>query len=286
MTRNLIDWLSISVPMNSIFQKDLTTGNYYIKEETRSVFPPLCDFLTKWSDVEVGQGRKVFQHSLHSPAGGWTYFWSENLPYCLVEITGTGCENLRQLKWLGTFIKRYGTMLTRIDVTRDITCDVDPRVFAGMRDVKRFESYEEKKEKSGITYYVGSRSSERYACVYRYAEPHPRSGELRVEHRLKGDYAKAMANALIVNDTSTMIARLGNTFGWTHPAWTLNPAVGKAPAVPRDTKKGKTERWLLTSVLPSIKGLLSHGGDEFVDYFINQCYDLLNEYRSSKGDQQ
>lgn len=285
MTRNLIDWLSISVPLNRLFSIDTVTGEFTIEEETRKAYSALIDFMKQTTDWEAGKGRKVFQKSLHSPAGGWTYFWSDTLPYCLVEITGTGCENLRQLRWLGTFIKRYGKLLTRIDVSRDITCDADPRDFAKMRDVKRFESYEEKKEAQGITYYVGSRNSERYACVYRYAAPHPRAGELRVEHRLKGDYAKAMANALIANDTATMVARLGNTFGWTHPAWQINPAVGKAPSVPRDTKKGKTERWLLTSVMPAIKGLLSAGGDEFVDYFLEQCYHLLNEYRSSKGGQ-
>jgi hypothetical protein len=283
MTRNLIDWLSISIPSNSIFQKDQASNNYYINEEFRKAYPPLCDWLQSWDDISVGQGRRVFQRSLHSHKGGWTYFFSDTLPYCLVEITGTGCENLRQKKWLGTFVKHYGHLLTRIDISRDITCDADPRVFANMRDVKRFESYEEKKEKSGITYYVGSRESERYACVYRYAEPHPRSGELRVEHRLKGDYAKSAAKELLASDTATMISRLGNLFGWTHPAWNLNPAVGKPEPVPRDTKQGSRERWLLTSVLPAIKGLLDNGGDEFVDYFLEQCYHLLNDYRSNRS---
>lgn len=282
MSRNLIDYLSISLPVNSLLRKDLDTGNYTIDEEKRKMFPPLCDYMATCSDVTSGKGRKVFQHSFHSPAGGWTYFYSDTLPYSLIEITGKGCENLREKRWLGTFIKHYGQMLTRIDISRDITCDVDPREFAKLRDVKRFESYEEKKEASGITHYVGSRTSERYACVYRYAEPHPRAGELRVEHRLKGDYAKSAAKELLASDTQTMIARLGNLFGWTHPVWALNPAAGKPSPIVRDTKKGKTERWLLTSVLPAIKGLLSAGGDEFVDYFLEQCYHLLIEYRSGR----
>lgn len=281
MAQNLIDWLSISLPYNYLFRVD-ETGKFTIMEETKNPrLKPLTDWLNTFDDWEVGQGRKVFDRSAFSSHGGITIFWRDTLPYSLVEITGTGMSKIRKQKLVKNFIELYANWLTRIDVTRDIDTDADPRDFARLRDDKKFKSYDEKVENKGITYYVGSRTSERYACVYRYAEPHPRAGLLRVEHRLKGDYAKRAAAELVKDGLSTYIARLGNTFGWSHPAWSLNPAVGKASAVPRDTRQGKTERWLLTSVLPAIKNIIKSGGDEFVDYFLEQCYNALNEYRGS-----
>lgn len=283
MSGNLIDWLSISLPYNSVFQI-APSGNFTINENFNNKrILPLLTWLNSYTDWEVGHGRKVFDRSAHSPTGGMTVFWRDTLPYSLVEITGTGMQELRKYKHIGLFLRLYGNWLTRLDASRDIACDTDPRDFARLRDDKKFSSYDEKKEARGITYYVGSRTSERYACVYRYAEPHPRAGHLRVEHRLKGDYAKNAAAAILKDSLSVYIAQLGNTFGWAHPSWQLNPAVGKVAGIPRDTKQGKTERWLLASVLPAIKKLIAHGGEEFVDYFLEQCYHLLNEYRSQKG---
>ena len=283
MTQNLIDWMSISIPYSNIFHFD-ENGRFYIKEvDNNHRLKPLVDWLNSFDDWVVGQGRKVFDKSAFSSHGGMTIFWRDTLPYSLVEITGTGMSEIRRQKLVRNFIELYGNWLTRIDVTKDIATDADPRDFARLRDDKKFKSYDEKVENKGITYYVGSRTSERYACVYRYAEPHPRVGLLRVEHRLKGDYAKKAAAELLKDGLSVYIARLGNTFGWSHPAWQINPAVGKAVGVPRDTRQGKTERWLLASVLPAIKNLIANGGDEFVDYFLEQCYNLLIEYRGNRG---
>lgn len=283
MTGNLIDWLSISLPYNTIFQI-VESGEFTINEvASNRRLKPLTDWLSSYDDWRVGQGRKVFDKSSFSEKAGITVFWRQNLPYSLVEITGTGLSELRKSKLVGRFIKLYGNWLTRIDVSRDIVTDTDPRDFAKLRDVKRFSSYDEKVESRGVSYYVGSRTSERYACVYKYAEPHPRAGTMRVEHRLKGDYAKQAAVIIQEKGLSEYMEMLGITFGWSHKDWDLEHSAGKIPSIPRDTKQGKTERWLLTAVLPAVRKLLSNGGDEFVDYFLKQCYDLLNDYRDTKG---
>lgn len=277
MSGILVDWLSISLPYGNLFRFD-DAGKFYIKEvENNPRLDPLVNWLNTFNDFEVGQGRKVFDRSAHTPTGGMTIFWRDTLPYSLVEITGTGVHALRREKLVGKFIKLYGNWLTRIDVSRDIPGDTDPRDFARLRDDKRFVSYEEKKEEKGITYYVGSRSSERYACVYRYAEPHPRSGLLRVEHRLKGKYAKKAAEDIMKLGLHEYLYQLGNTFGWSHPDWKGVPGAGKTEGIPRDNKQGKTERWLLTSVLPALEKLKKSGGIEFVDYFAQQVYNLLND---------
>lgn len=283
MTGNLIDWLSISLPVSSFFQIEDTTGKYTIEEGLKTHYAWLSQWLLSYDDIEGGQGRRVFNRSAHSSRGGFTVFWRDTLPYSLVEITGTGMAELRRHKLIGKFLNLYGDMLTRIDVSRDIECDTDPRVFAQMRDEKRFQSYKEEFSPDGISYLVGSKSSDRFALVYRYKPPHPRAHLLRVEHRLKDEQAKITAKAIMRDGLAHVVGQLGNTFGWTHPAWSLNPALGKAPTAPRDSKQGKTERWLLTSVVQAVDKVIKNGGDETVEYFLERCYALLNDYRSNRS---
>lgn len=277
MSRNLIDWLSISLPYNTIFQIDGSGAFLIERVQNNSRTNALTDWLSSFDDWSLGQGRKVFSRSAFSAKAGITIFWKPELPYSLVEITGHGCSELRKEKLIGTFIHRYGNWLTRIDISRDIACDTDPRDFAKLRDVKRFTSYEEKKEGSGISYYVGSRLSERFACVYRYAEGHPRHGLMRVEHRLKGDYAKSAAAELTKCKLSDYVNKLGNVFGWRHEVWDGDDDGGKPAPVIRDSGKGKTEVWLFKSVLPALRKLKMNGGLETLEYFAEQLYALINE---------
>ena len=279
---NKIDWLSISLPFNNVLRVDQSTQRLRMPEDLCQHIPHLGDFINIHTDLSTGKGRGVFSRSAHSETGGFTIYWRETLPYSLIEITGQGVDNLRRLKLLPAFIRLYGEWLTRIDVATDIMTDVRPHDFATKRDVKRFSSFSHVQSESGETYYVGSKTSDRYARVYRYNAPHPRHELLRIEICLRDGNAKSFAASLQQSKLSTLVAALGKTFGWTHEVWGQHATDSGLRAAPRDTHQGKTERWLFKSVLPAIKRLLENNADEVVAQFGQQVYNLFNEKQQER----
>lgn len=272
----LIDWLSISLPLNGFSIKIGGEGRVSLEGSVHDVYPHITEWINGANDLSFGNGRRPFTKSIHSQISGFTCYWSETLPYFLVEFTGTGCAELRKYKVLGKILRLYRDHITRMDIATDIECDVQPIAFAEMRDTKRFKSFSIAKSESGETYYVGSKTSDRYVRVYRYFAPHPRSHLLRVEVVLRDDNARAVAHQLGKVKLSQVAQELGKTFGWQHPIWKSDANVEPSKAAPRDTKQGKTERWLIKAVLPAIKRMLDNGSRSHVLYFLEQVHALLN----------
>lgn len=277
-----IDWLSISLPFNNVLRKDFAAAKLLIHDDLRSHIPHLGDYVNSFTDLEEGKGRGVFNRSAFSSMGGFTIYWRDTLPYSLIEITGVGVDVLRKQKLLAPFIRLYGQWLTRIDIAVDIETDVRPLDFATKRDDKRFKSFSHVKSETGETYYVGSKTSDRYARVYRYDAPHPRCKLLRIETVLRDGEAKSFAASLQHSKLSTLVQAIGVTFGWSHPVWGGHAVDCGIRSAVRDTHQGKTERWLFKSVIPAIKRLLEGGSDEVVAEFGKQVYALFNERQSEK----
>jgi DNA relaxase NicK len=138
--------------------------------------------------------------------------------------------------------------------------DCAPDEFCALRDGKRFKSFGEIKSETGHTVYIGSRSSDRYARVYRYTEPHPRAHLLRSEFVLKGEQAKLAARELLAVGVDLYAARLGNSFGWKHKVWLPNEwSVEEAKAWRPDREAGNTVRWLYSQVAPALIKLHREG---------------------------
>lgn len=277
-----IDYLSISLPYSTALSPNFDTGKLEIRPGISNEIPHIAHWINSFSDLKQGKGRKIFSHSAHSSIGGFTVYWNPSRPFSLVEFTGTGCKMLRQSEELSRFINLYKDMLTRIDIATDIETDTRPKDFAELRNVKRFKSYCEICSETGETYYVGSQKSDRYCRVYRYSAPHPRAALLRVECVLRDKDAKSFAHSLQKSRLSSLVSALGNTFGFTHPAWTEKRSDAPLAAYPRETGQGKTERWLLTQVLPAIERLLSNDGDAAVARFGEKVYALFNDRQIKK----
>lgn len=276
---NLVDWISFTLPYSSMFQTLSDGGTVIVKSQIRDEVPHISDYVMSFPDLRQGRGRKMFDTSYRSEIGGFTIFQRESLQFTLFEFSGTGCAELRKRKSLRDIIKLYGGRFTRIDCTTDIETDVEPLEFIKNRSTERFSSYSTEKSETGVTHYVGSKTSDRFARVYRYNPPHPRSHLLRVEHVLRNAEAKQVALLMASSSLSTIQSALGNTFGWTNSAWTEKRNDSPIKSAPRDVKQGKTERWLMTSVLPAITRLLEEGSYEFVDIFEKRVYDLINEFK-------
>jgi hypothetical protein len=168
-----------------------------------------------------------------------------------------------KLGWLEPIVAATAHMLTRIDIAVDMETDVQPKEFAAARENKRTKTSAEMHSETGETVYVGSMHSERYARVYRYAPPHPRSHLLRVEHVYRRDYAKTVG-ALVARETiRTVCASSAQLYGWCHP---LADTWGKKVediTVPRPERNGgKTMVWLIRQCAPAFKKLVDEGAIE------------------------
>lgn len=274
--------MSITLPYKSIVSTNFDTGKLEINNFVRDEFPQLTDWLHSYPDWSQGHGSRIFNRSVHSKLGGFSILWNDNKPFSTIEITGTGCQNLREIKKTIAFAYNHFEYLTRLDIAADFETDVSPREFAISRDGKRFNSYSDIKSDTGETYYVGSRNSDRFCRVYRYNAPHPRSHLLRVEFQLKSGEAKSVAAGLRGHSVREICEMLFGTFTFNHKLLSDTTKRDKINSSPRASKMGKTERWLFAQVLPAAKKLVDAGDTQVLDIFLKQCYDYLNDYLIKK----
>lgn len=269
-----IDWLSISIPLNRLFSRDENNSGYVIHAQPGTPEHKLSKMLLRarlqW---EHGKGRAPFKSSIHSPLDGWTYFYGDDKPYSLLEITGRGCEELRKVDALLNLIEAFKSRLTRIDIACDIKSDIKPEEFSSLRDLTKFKSGAIMKSETGETVYVGSRTSDRYARVYRYNPPHPRADLLRVEMVCKDERAKAIGKALSSDPIDNIAFELGTVFAWQHKLWSFDEGnTGIDLSIPSNAHQANTERWLLTSVRSAIAALARKGDKTVIVYFLQQIY--------------
>lgn len=194
-------------------------------------------------------------------------FLSPNIPHSLLEITGRGCERLSESPQSGQFLAAVSDRLSRIDVACDMLTDVRPGEFVAQRASGRFKAHSSFVSESGETEYIGSRTSNRYARVYRYNPPHERAHLLRCEFVLKAEDARETARAIMRDGLSSVVVALGKSFGWEHPVW--QPDDVDAAIIPvwrPERKEGKTLYWLASTVAPLISRLHREGTIDVSDW--------------------
>lgn len=256
----LIDYFSFTVPWDvttitnqtnlhdkahSTLTKEVGVFWYHIFEE--------CAFYER-------SGRGSYRYGFESVPVGFYIWFGPTASEILVEVTGQGCEWLRQRNLLEIMIIKMRNRTTRLDVATDFNTDVTPSEFVDAGHSGRFRSHGFQTSESGETHYIGSRTSDRYAKVYRYAPPHPRSQLLRVEHTFKKDYAKVASNYLEQHGLIALAESAGTTWEWGHCLWSdTMKTTEKIPGYKQETKAGKTLRWILTQVAPAIKKLIEDG---------------------------
>jgi hypothetical protein len=274
-----VDYISISIkyPRFYTWVKGDTSDN--VKSELVPRFRKLFNLINEAKDLVQGGGRAPFNKSWFSAKCGFTYFESDKLNTSLLEITGKGCDYLRASGWLEPLLRDFSEDCTRIDIAVDFESDLDPRIFASERSVGRFQSHEVKVSSTGITVYIGSKDSARYARIYRYYHPHPRHNLLRVEHVYKGEYTIPVIKSVLDDGIEVCAVTSGNTFGWAHSLWqdaVSDKALNTKFRVNiRETRQGSTDRWLLKSVYPCLESMIRKGNREMVEFFHKKIGDLL-----------
>ena len=225
-----------------------------------------------WTKNE--RSRAPYTDSWQLPESNITLFASPNLTHCCVEISGQGCEKLIAANLLHQVLARCHDRLTRIDIASDIETNCAPSDFVAVVNHDRMRTSGHVISDTGETCYVGSQKSDRYARVYRYNEPHPRSHLLRVEHVFRRDYAKMVGEKCITNDLTVIAQSAGEAFGWSHNVWNTGTDNSvDISVVKAEPTMGGTVFWLIKSVAPAFQRLVEQGvitdPEKFLrDYFL------------------
>jgi len=224
-----------------------------------------------WEQQE--RSRAPYSDAWYLKDRGITLYASPTLNHCTIEISGQGCERLLALGKMDEIFKAVHERTTRIDVACDIETETTPDDFVSETSHERMRSNGRQESESGTTCYVGSRTSDRFARVYRYNFPHPRHKLLRVEHVFRREYAKEIALRLCTQNISQIAASCGMAFGWTHRDWKVevdefSPITIVAP----ERSMGKTVFWMVDTVAPCFRKLVREGIIKDREEFINRYF--------------
>lgn len=271
--RTHVDWITFTIPMvygsaeNEDYALAIQAGllSLFTRDLVQTVFGGA------W--LHEKRARAPYKDTWSDRENGISVYASPNLSHCTVEITGQGCEKLIADGTLDVILVQCHERVTRIDVATDIETGTIPTDFVFFTSHERMRASGYQKSETGETCYVGSKKSDRYARVYRYYPPHPRSHLLRIEHVFRRDYAKAVAKSLLGAPIEEVAAAAGKAFGWAHNDW--QPAEAQSvdiSVVAAERNAGNTVTWLVRSVAPAIKRLIADGTIRDADSFFETYF--------------
>lgn len=249
-----IDWLTI-VGRREVDQKDwsvnaaYTTATEWLVDRAATFIDAVSNPL-EW---EIVRPRAPYSYARRSHDATRTLYVHPLAAHFTLEVSGQHCGRIPQ--FMPALCAAYAGHFSRIDLAVDMETDVTPIEFDAMVNAPRIATRSKMVSGTGQTCYIGSRSSDRFARVYRYNPPHPRAHLLRAEFQLKNAYANALADEVAAGVTlDSLAAGLGEHFGFAHPVWEKREAVRLAP-VRSHAQSGSTVHWLTTTVAPLLQRL-------------------------------
>jgi len=258
--RTHIDWITFTIPMiytgqtNEAYADEIANGlEDMFGLELRAKFLGGI-----WEKQERSRAPYTDAWKLHE--GGITLFASPNLTHACIEISGQGCERIIAESLMNEVLSKCKDRVTRIDIACDIETNTKPSDFVKELSHERMRTSGYVLSDTGETCYVGSKKSERYARVYRYNAPHPRSHLLRVEHVFRKDYAKRVAESASYASLDQISKSAGDAFGWSHVDWKPENVDAANISVTKERgNSGNTVFWMVHSVAPAFKRLVQTG---------------------------
>jgi len=219
------------------------------------------------------RSRAPYKHAYADTLLGISVFASPTLTHFCVEISGQGCERLIELGAMNEVLTAIHKRCTRIDIACDIETQVRPTEFIECLTHERMRASGYQKSETGETCYVGSQKSDRYARVYRYNAPHPRSHLLRVEHVFRRENAKSVAVQCCSHDMENIAIAAGKAFGWKHPIWVTSEYGSLDISATRERgRTGNTVFWLVNQCAPAFKKLVQTGAIRNAEEFLQTYF--------------
>lgn len=249
-----LDWFSFTFPISSVGEGD---SEYLLSQILMSFHDHtahrflgvVTNGLWQWQAVSG-----FYSSRIQCPKTLLSISWKSGNQYALCELSGQAVDRVLQVISPADLSRSSRGRCTRIDFAVDIDTATTPGDFMAERGSSAFNSTSTIKSPTGETCYLGSRSGERMARVYRYAHPHPRHHLLRIEAEYKGDAAKKACAALIDASLNIVVLSSHLPFNWQHPVWQPGSAeLSKIPARAYDRAGAATLLWLTKTVVPAIK---------------------------------
>lgn len=266
-----VDWMTI-VGRRETGGDDWTVHHAYVTaaEALEDNNPSFMEAFGRPKDWQIVKPRAPYSYARRTDDATRTLYVHPLASHFTLEVSGTHCQRIAHL--IPLVCRDFAGAFSRLDVAVDMATETTPTTFTKAVVAGRIKTRSEMVSSSGETVYLGSRSSERFARIYRYAAPHPRSHLLRAEFQLKGQYANAAAEAIAAGETvASVAAGLGQAFGFTHADWKPGDDPPKALKVATHAQSGSTVYWLTTTVAPLLRRLRREGKldvqmwfDEFV----------------------
>lgn len=273
-----VDYLSFTVPINLSGGGHELTVYDAINERFSVMGLHGLKALLGSSAPEKRSGRKIYGAGLFWHECNVSLWWGGVANHLLVEVSGVGCQAMRDDDIMSETLQAVRTRTTRIDIAIDLADAGKPADFVAHKKENRFKVTETMDTDTGWTQYVGSRKSERFARVYLYKEPHPRSGVMRVEHVLRSEYAKSAVSMLLDAGIVELVATLGNTFGWEDARWQPELTTdGKLKAKRHDKEDAATLRWLAKAVAPALLKAHRNGLIDLREWLETHVLDQLGD---------
>lgn len=269
-----IDWLGFTVDVRDGFGD--TPDDTSIKESFHARFGELlgddvAEKVLDGDDWEPASGRRPYRRGYACKPRGVFVFYGGH-PHATVEFSGRGCEWLRSNELLKPVLMGASDRMTRIDVAVDIETATRPKEFVSSGYSARIKTRNDRVSESGETVTLGSWKSDRFCNIYRYNAPHPRSHLLRIEWRLKSDYARNAALYLQAYGAGHLAGMLDQSYKFKSKEWNVKYVKESLPGKPSNKNSASTLRWVLKQVAPAIKNLIRMGVIENPEEFFEEHF--------------
>jgi len=257
-----IDYLSVSFDIDDTIRAfppndKMETLNQILPVEFRH-----SEFIEKQYSII---SRVPYKGGVHHKTYSYSYFYGGQTTV-LLEFSAL---SLIQFDFMGYMSELYsggvgGTgikfnKVTRLDIAQDYDTDISPFDAVVQWTINpKVKTKGISNSRTGSTFYIGSRDSDRIVRVYRYFEPHPRAKTLRCEIQFNKGVAGKVAEQLVLK-TATVLdayARAMNTTFVTPPLANSDRAVVTQAT---DRQKGTTVAWFYSQVVPALAKLIDSG---------------------------
>jgi DNA relaxase NicK len=248
-----VDYINFSVPTRIPFE----LGNPENEQNTHII---LKDFLGQcYTPIFAGHTwelneSKGFYHTRYFDADAKiSVFIGLVNKHVHCEVGGQALDFIRTLGCYEDFMNKVATRTSRVDFAVDFEAEDSVDSFIDNNYKGRFKAGGHIFSEDGETRYIGSWKGERFARVYRYHKPHPRSHKLRAEVVLRGDYAKQAMDIWISEGEVKATLAAHKPFKWSSPLWKPTEATNSEIKSHRsDKERAGTVRWLYGDVISAI----------------------------------
>lgn len=268
-----IDWLSfvIRTPSNDEPEQPRVVPHGMMKSLRAEFGDDIIDTLFV-NPTPMLHGRAPYRWGYNTEISKTTLFCGGEPDHMTWEFSGQACEIARRASLEPDLLLRGANLCTRIDKAVDIATAMTPQELVAMCSVKRAKTRSEMTSQSGTTVYIGSMKSEHYARIYRYNDPHPRAGLLRIEFVARRERAKNEAAVIEEHGIGSILKYLWDELGLPEILDFEASAVPVSLNDARPERDGKnTVSWLIKQAAPAFKRMLAEGhianGEEFLREF-------------------